>query len=248
VITGRLTDPRDLENMGIEYPQIIMPEKFYIDDSMLIYPSEHPEEVKIQRGPNIGEPPSGTPMPETISGEVTIKVGDKITTDDIVPAGDRMKYRSNIEKYSEFVFELLDPTFYNRAAKIRDAGKHNVIVGGLSYGQGSSREHAAICPMYLGVKAVIAMSYERIHTTNLINFGIIPLTFKKDNDYDSLEQGAEIEIPNIRSIIEKDGTLLVKNKAKGIEFEVDYDLSNREKKILLAGGTLEYIRKSFIKG
>jgi aconitate hydratase len=236
-----MTDPRDLEDMGITYPDIKMPEKFYIDDTMFIYPSEHPEAEEIYRGPNIGDPPKSMPMPETISGEITIKVEDKITTDHIIPAGSKMKYRSNVPKYSEFVFEVVDSTFHDRASKIRDTGKHNIIVGGLSYGQGSSREHAALCPMYLGVRAVIAKSVERIHMANLINFGIIPLTFRNDSDYEGIEQGDEIEIPNIRDIINEGGAILVKNKTKGTEFEVDYSLSDRQKEIILAGGTLAYM-------
>ncbi|KYK35306.1 MAG: aconitate hydratase [Theionarchaea archaeon DG-70-1] len=244
VITGKMTDPRDLENMGINYPEIEMPERFYIDDSMFLYPSEHPETVTIYRGPNIGDPPTSVPLPDTIKGVITIKVGDKITTDHIIPAGSKMKYRSNVPKYSEFVFEIVDPTFHDRAAKIRDSGNHNIIVGGLSYGQGSSREHAALCPMYLGVKAVIAKSLERIHTANLINFGIIPLTFVNDSDYDTLEQGDEIEIPHIRKIIKEGGTLVVKNKTKNTQFEVEYTLSERQKEIVLAGGTLAYMRRT----
>lgn len=241
VITGRMTDPRDLEKMGITYPEITMPERFYMNDSMFIYPPEHPEDIKIYRGPNIGDPPTSTPLPETIEGVITIKVGDKITTDHIIPAGSKMKYRSNVPKYAEFVFEIVDPTFHERATKIRDAGNHNIIVGGISYGQGSSREHAALCPMYLGVKAVIAKSLERIHTANLINFGIVPLTFKNEKDYDTVEQGDTIEIPNMRTIIKKGGTLVVKNTTKGTEFEVDYSLSDRQKEIILAGGTLAYM-------
>jgi aconitate hydratase len=243
VITGKLTDPRDLEIMGIAYPQVRMPTKFYIDDSMFLPPSEHPEEIKIFRGPNIGEPPKSTPLPEAIHGVVTIKVGDKITTDHIIPAGDKMKYRSNVPKYAKYVFEIVDPTFSERAAKIRDAGKQNVIVAGVSYGQGSSREHAALCPMYLGVKAVIAKSLERIHTDNLINFGIVPLTFQRESDYDGIAQGDELEIPNIRQIIQSGGPLIVKNKAKGTEFQVACNLSNRQRATILAGGTLALMGK-----
>lgn len=242
VICGKITDPRDLENMCISYPQIKMPEKFYIDDSMLIYPSEHPYNVEIFRGPNIGEPPTSKPMPDAIDGEITIKVGDKVTTDDIIPAGDKMKYRSNIPRYSQFVFEPIDPTFYSRAVKIRDAGRHNIIVGGLSYGQGSSREHAAICPMYLGVKVVIAKSLERIHASNLVNFGILPLTFKMDSDYDNTGLGDKLEILDVRNIVKQNKALMVKNKTKNTEFDVGYNLSDREKQILLAGGTLEYMK------
>ncbi len=239
VITGEMTDPRDL---GMDYPRVDMPEKFYIDDSMIIPPSKTSEKVQIYRGPNIGEPPSNPPMPADISGVVTIKVGDKVTTDHIIPAGSRMKYRSNVPKYSEFVFEVVDDTFYKRASEYRDAGKHNVIVGGLSYGQGSSREHAALCPMFLGVKAVIAKSFERIHSANLINFGIVPLTFKTEADYDGIEFGDEIQIPNIREVISKEEPLIVKNLTKGKDFEVNYELSERQRNILLAGGMLSYIK------
>jgi len=239
VITGKMTDPRDL---GMDYPQVERPEKFYIDDSMIIPPSDTPEQVHIYRGPNIGEPPSNTPMSASISGIVTIKVGDKITTGHIIPAGSRMKYRSNVPKYSEFVFEIVDDTFYKRAVEYRDKGKHNIIVGGLSYGQGSSREHAALCPMFLGVKAVIAKSFERIHSANLINFGIIPLTFKSESDYDEIDSGDEIEIPNIRELISKNEPLIVENLTKKKDFEVDYELSERQRNILFAGGMLSYIK------
>ena len=154
-ITGKFIDPRDLEKQGIKYPNVKMPEKFIINDDMIIPPSED-RDVEIYRGPNIGDPPKNEPLPESIEGEVTIKVGDEITTDHIIPAGSKMKYRSNVPKYSEFLFEIVDDTFHDRAKKIKEGGKYNIIVSGISYGQGSSREHAALCPMYLGVKAVIA--------------------------------------------------------------------------------------------
>jgi aconitate hydratase len=242
VLTGKFTDPRDLEDMGIEYPDVKMPEKFQIDDSMFIFPEEVKEKVEVYRGPNIGDPPASNPLSETIAGEVTIKVEDKITTDHIIPAGSKMKYRSNVPKYSEFLFEVVDPKFHDRAKKIRDSGKDNIIVGGYSYGQGSSREHAALCPMYMGVKAVIAKSMERIHEANLLNFGIIPLKFINEQDYDKIEQGDELEIPNAKEEIEKDEKVTVKNKTKGVEFKASYNLSDRQKKVLLAGGTLAYMK------
>lgn len=241
VITGKLTDPREL---GIEYPKVEMPERFYIDDSMIIPSSDTPEKIEIYRGPNIGEPPSNPPLPEHISGVVTIKVGDKITTDHIIPAGSRMKYRSNVPKYAEFVFEIVDDTFHKRAVEYREKGKHNIIIGGVSYGQGSSREHAALCPMFLGVKAVIAKSFERIHSANLINFGIIPLTFKSDSDYEGIDGGDELEIPNVRELLSKNEALVVKNRTKGTEFEVTYTLSQRQRDIVLAGGMLPYTTKN----
>jgi aconitate hydratase len=242
VITGKMTDPRDLEKIGIKYPDIKMPKKFLIDDNMFIYPPKDPEKIKIYRGPNIGDPPASDPMVETIKGNVTIKVGDKITTDHIIPAGSKMKYRSNVPKYSEFLFEVIDPTFHDRAKEIQQSGKHNIIIGGESYGQGSSREHAALCPMYLGVKTVIAKSFERIHTANLINFGIIPLTFVKEKDFDSIDQDDELEIPNIRNQIIQAGKIMVKNITKGSEFEAQATLSDRQREIMLAGGTLAYMK------
>ncbi len=238
VLTGQITDPRDLEKMGIAYPQVKLPDKYYIDDGMFIPPAAHAEEVQVLRGPNIGEPPASTPLPDAINGVVTIKVGDKITTDHILPAGDKMKYRSNVPKYAEFVFAALDPQFSARARKIQSEGKQNIIIAGVSYGQGSSREHAALCPMYLGVKAVIAKSLERIHTDNLINFGIIPLTFKNENDYGDLQQGDELEIPNICAVLGSGEPLIVYNRTRGTAFEVEYKLSQRQIDTILAGGTL----------
>ena len=236
-ITGRITDPRDL---GVVYPQVPMPDRFYIDDSMIIKPesTENSSAIEIFRGPNIGVPPANDPFPEMIKGEVTIKVGDKITTDHIGPAGTRMKYRSNIPKYSECFFEPLDGQWSERATNLRDKGKHNIIIAGLSYGQGSSREHAAICTMFLGVKAVIAKSFERIHAANLINFGILPVTFKDDRDYERINQGDSLEITDARKTIEGSEKMLVRNVSNSLTFEVNYNLSERQKKILLAGGAL----------
>jgi aconitate hydratase len=235
VITGHFTDPRDLK---ISYPKVKIPEKFSIDDSMIIRPVKTKKNIEVCCGPNIGALPRNSELSDTICGQVTIKVGDKITTDHIIPAGARMKYRSNIPKYSEFVFENLDATFAKRAQEIQKAGKQNIIVAGLSYGQGSSREHAALCPMYLGVGAVIAKSFERIHAANLINFGILPLTFCNDSDYNKIGQGDELEIIEVRKIIAGNGNLLVKNKTTGASFYVTCALSERQKQIILAGGAL----------
>lgn len=236
-LTGKITDPRDLD---MDCPEVKEPEQFLIDDSMIMPPVKESKE-EIVRGPNIGDPPKNDPLPETINAELTIKVGDETTTDHIIPAGARMKYRSNVPKYSEFLFENVDPEFFNRAKKIQEGGKSNVIVGGLSYGQGSSREHAALCPMYMGVKAVITKSYERIHIANLINFGIIPFTFENESDYDKLDQGDQLVIGNVRDVVAGDGCATVKNETKGSEFTVKAMLTDRQKKILLAGGMLNYI-------
>ena len=162
-----------------------------------------------------------------------------MTTDHIMPAGSRLKYRSNVPKYSEFVFEPLDPGFAARASALRDKGVHNVIVAGLSYGQGSSREHAALCPMYLGVKAVIAKSMERIHAANLVNFGIAPLIFAREQDYDALESGAEIRIPGIRQALQR-GDDEVLAMVAGLRIPLLMNLSGRQREILLAGGLLPF--------
>jgi len=239
VLTGRFTDPRDLH---IAYPDITLPEVFHVDDNMIIRPDQTDTgTVRIIRGPNIGVPPKNAPFPDQINGAVTIKAGDKITTDHIIPAGARMKYRSNIPKYAQYVFEQLDHRFYDRAKKIQNEGLHNIIVAGLSYGQGSSREHAAICPMYLGVKAVIAKSFERIHTANLINFGILPLIFLHEKDYDPIHQEDCLEITDIRKTLKINGEMIVNNRTQGKSFRVTYELSERQKNVLLAGGALNYI-------
>jgi len=235
VITGKFTDPRDLK---MRYPRITLPKKFTIDDSMIMRPDKKKKDVEVIRGPNIGILPRSPELADTLHGPVTIKVGDKITTDHIIPAGARMKYRSNIPKYSEFVFENVDPTFAKRAMSIRQDGKQNMIVAGHSYGQGSSREHAALCPMYLGVRAVIAKSFERIHAANLINFGILPLTFCTESDYDYIDQEDLLEITETKRIIAENGKFMMRNKTKGTAFYVICTLSERQKQIILAGGAL----------
>lgn len=237
-LTGKLTDPRCLD---MNFPRIEMPDHFEIDDSMIIHPLPPKERarIKITRGPNIGEPPVNVPMPAAIKGTVTIKVGDMVTTDHIMPAGSRLKYRSNVPKYSLFVFEPLDKGFAGRASALRDAGIHNIIVAGLSYGQGSSREHAALCPMYLGVKAVIAKSIERIHAANLVNFGIVPFSFANEKDYDVLPAGANITIPDIRVALERGDDEVLAQTAER-EMMLNMSLSKRQRAILLAGGLLPY--------
>ncbi len=239
-ITGKFTDPR---TAGFDYPDISMPTKFLIDDSMFIFPKESDKNVEIARGPNIGTPPVNDKMPEQIKGIVGIKVGDKITTDHIMPAGARLKYRSNVPKYSEFVFEPIDPAFPKRAMEAKKKGLHTVIVAGESYGQGSSREHAALCPMYLGVKAIIAKSVERIHAANLVNFGIISLSFKNMADYDKIAQGDEIEIPDIKKKLQNNEPVMLVNKTKNLQIELTYNLSQRQKDILYEGGLLSYTVK-----
>jgi len=237
-LTGRITDPRDL---SMAVPRIEMPEIFDIDDSMIIPPLTAAEraEQTICRGPNIGEPPMNSPMPEEISGEVTIRVGDLVTTDHIMPAGSRLKYRSNVPKYSEFVFEPLDNSFSARAIALRDKGRHNIIVAGSSYGQGSSREHAALCPMYLGVKAIIAKSIERIHAANLVNFGIAPFSFVQEADWEKLPEKTEITVPSIRRSLEAGKSDFIA-LAGDEKISLKLSLSQRQRDMLLAGGLLPF--------
>jgi aconitate hydratase len=236
-IEGRIVDPR---KAGLKRPSVKMPAKFLLDDNMFIFPKDAAERarVEITRGPNIGAPPSPSPFPQAVAGVVAIKLGDKITTDHIIPAGARMKYRSNVPKYSEFVFETVDAGFAARAKQARDAGKHNVIVGGASYGEGSSREHAAICPMFLGVKIVLAKSFQRIHTDNLINFGILPCTFKNEKDYERIDQGDELVAEGAAAAIAQGRPLVLRNRTKNIDIEVVYNLTGRQTRIVLAGGAL----------
>ncbi|AEV28519.1 aconitate hydratase, putative, Aquifex type [Sphaerochaeta pleomorpha str. Grapes] len=238
-IAGTFVDP--LGNHGIAYPQVSMPEKFIIDDRMFIFPPLDGSQVEIVRGPNIGNPPINTPLAKNLKGVVAIKVGDKITTDHIMPAGARLKYRSNIPEYSKYVFEPVDPLFPARAAKNRDAGVGNVIVAGASYGQGSSREHAAICPMFLGVKAVVAISIERIHQNNLCNFGIVPLTFKDEKDYLRISEGDELVIDDIVSQIST-GTVVLTDKTANLAFSLDCHCTEDQKEMLLAGGLLNVLK------
>ena len=236
-LTGKITDPSRLF-AAIEYREIPSPERFIIDDSMVLDPPDDKTGTEIYRGPNIGAPPSNEPCAETIKGVITLKVGDKITTDHIMPAGSRLKYRSNIPKYAEYVFEGEDSQFSSRALKYRDKGIHNIIVAGESYGQGSSREHAAICPMYLGVKLVVAKSIERIHRANLINFGIVPAIFSNPQDYASLEKDDEIVIEGIRNALSDNRAIKLVNLTRGKTVELRVELTPREKEMILAGGLI----------
>ena len=241
ILQGKVVDPATVTD--IKYPRVKMPKTYKVDDGMLIRPSIDPASVTIVRGPNIGEPPRNAPLPGSINGVATLKVGDKITTDHIMPAGSRLKYRSNVPAYSQYVFEPNDPEFPKRAALLRDAGKHNIIVGGESYGQGSSREHAALCPMYLGVKAVLAKSIERIHAANLINFGIIPLLFENAGDYESIMQGDELTVTGIREALQGGvERIVIRDVTKGCDVPAKIILTARQRAIILAGGLLNFTK------
>ena len=245
-LTGVITDPRTLADI----PAVPAPERYTVDDALFLFRETAGQGVPntpIVRGPNIGAVPSGQPLPAKLDGIAAIKVGDKITTDHIMPAGARLKYRSNVPAYAKFVFEDVDSTFYDRTSANRDAGHHNVIIAGESYGQGSSREHAALCPMYLGVKAVIAKSIERIHCANLINFGIIPFVFDDPSAYDTIAENDQIVIDDLHAVINgTKGQATIRNLTKGSSFTATVALSDRQKTLLLHGGLLAAVAKGAI--
>jgi aconitate hydratase len=234
-LTGRMTDPRDL---GLKYPKIKDPARVVIDDSMILPPAKDPTAVEVFRGPNIVGPQPMDALPDRLAGPVALAVGDKITTDHIMPAGALAVYRSNVPKYAQYVFHRVDSSFAQRCVATRDAGKANFIVAGESYGQGSSREHAALCPRFLGVRAVIAKTIERIHTANLVNFGILPLVFADPADAAKVRQGDALELTDLVAAVAESDTFSVRNATNGATFEVVLKVSPRERTILLAGGVL----------
>ena len=237
-VTGRLTSP---ERLGMPCPKIREPEAYRTDDGMFIFPDAGLKKTPVFRGPNIGEPPRSEKMTRDLSGRVMIKLGNSITTDHITPAGARLKYRSNVPKYSEFVFEKVDPSFSRRCLENKKKGVHNVIVAGESYGQGSSREHASMCPMYLGVKAVVARSFERIHTANLVNFGVLPLVFRNPADYDGIEPDDGLGAENWREAVARGEPVLLRNERSGKTIECACALSEKQTAVMLAGGLLNHI-------
>lgn len=242
-LTGVLTDPRTLGDM----PEIKVPEHFEINDNMVVPPVDEADmdSVEVLRGPNIKPYPETAPLVESIECQVSLKVGDNITTDHIMPAGAKiLPLRSNIPAISQHCFTVCDEDFPRRA---KNMGK-SIIVGGSNYGQGSSREHAALAPLYLGIKAVLVKSFARIHRANLINAGILPLTFVNEDDYEKINQGDEIVLGNVREDIKADKTqLTVVNKTTGAEIPVLCELTGRTKDIILAGGLLDYTREQLSK-
>jgi len=241
-LKGLITDPRDL---GKRPPRVVLPKTFLIDDSMILPPSPQPEQVVIERGPNIKPLPTRGPLEDSIEGNVLLKLGDHITTDHILPAGARvLPLRSNIPAISEHLFERVDSGFVKRAKTLGGG----LIIGGENYGQGSSREHAALAPMFLGIRAILAKSYARIHRSNLINFGILPLTFMDEKDYESTQQGDQLRIDGIREHLKVNRSLTVQNLTQKRAFEVLHGLNQREIEILLAGGLLNYTRHHSLSG
>ena len=239
-LTGVLTDPRTLGEM----PDFQLPKTFTVNDNMIELPAPESEmdKVEILRGPNIKPFPQTSPLADSIDVPCSLKVGDNITTDHIMPAGAKiLPLRSNIPAISEHCFTVCDPAFPTRA---KELGK-SIIVGGANYGQGSSREHAALAPLYLGVKAVLVKSFARIHRANLINAGILPLTFANEADYDKIDQGDELELAKVRKAIDAgESQLTLRDKTKGIDIPVLCELSGRTKDIVLAGGLLDYTREA----
>jgi aconitate hydratase len=235
-LTGKTTDPREIMTESITAG---LPDKYIIDDSMIIPPADDPDDVEIERGPNIKPFPVKRPLDDSLKSHVVLKVGDNITTDDIMPAGAKiLPLRSNIPAISEHVFSKLDVSFPSRA---KSAGS-SVVLGGTNYGQGSSREHAALAPMYLGVKVVLAKSFARIHKDNLINFGILPLEIP-DDVYDSLEQDSGIEFPHLAGDVRETPAVSFVDVKSGKTHSAEHGLTQRQRDILLAGGLLNYVRQ-----
>ena len=235
-LTGFITDPRTLGEM----PDITMPESFTVDDSAILPPAPPENDVEVLRGPNIKEFPQSKPFANRLEASLVLKVGDNITTDHIMPAGAKiLPYRSNIPYLSRFCFRVCDESFPERAKAAGDG----IILGGSNYGQGSSREHAALVPMYLGIRCVIAKSFARIHVANLINAGILPLTLDHEADFDRISQGDRLEIQDIRAGMAA-GKLTLLDKTAGISVKLNCDLTQRQQEILLAGGLLNYTKEN----
>jgi aconitate hydratase len=238
-LAGVITDPRTLH---MEYPKIKELDKPVINTAMLAPPAEESEHVELEKGPNIQPLPPFHPFPDTVEGPVLLKLGDDISTDEIMPAGEQvLPYRSNIPEISKFVFARMAKTFYQRAMQHLLSGC--LIVGGRNYGQGSSREHAAIAPRYLGLQAVIAKSFARIHRQNLINFGILPLTFADPNDWEKIDQDDVLSLPDIRAAIQQEIQVKVINKTKGETYIAEHALTGRQVEMILSGSLLNLMRK-----
>jgi aconitate hydratase len=238
-ITGKITDPR---TMDMPYPVIEEPERIEINTQMLQQPESESVSVTLEKGPNIKPLPPFEEMADSFSGTVLLKVGDDISTDEIMPAGSRvLPFRSNIPEISKFVFYTVDETFYDRAMKVKDFG--SIIIGGKNYGQGSSREHAALAPRYLGVKAVVAKNFARIHHQNLANFGILPLEFLHPEDWETIDQDDVLTISNTRKAIGDAGHIEVMNKTKSEKYEMKHSLTDRQIEMILAGSLINIVRR-----
>jgi len=235
-ITGYLTDPSEYLKDEIK---VALPEKFDVNDNLIVPPPQDGSNVEVVRGPNIAPFPVNVPLPEKVSGKVLIKLGDNITTDHIMPSNAYLlPYRSNIPYLSNYCLTPCDENFPKKA-KENGGG---FILGGSNYGQGSSREHAALVPLYLGIKGVLAKSFARIHMANLINSGILPLTFINEQDYDKIDVDDELLIDEAKSQVDK-GEVIIKNLTKGEEYKLALPLTQRQKEIIKEGGLLNYTRR-----
>ncbi|TDI83830.1 MAG: aconitate hydratase [Chloroflexi bacterium] len=238
-LTGVITDPRSLD---IEYPRFVEPDEITLNTTMLVPPAKLGEQNELEKGPNIKPLPEFDALPDAIEGHVLMLVGDDISTDVIMPAGTKvLPYRSNIPEISRFVFSQIDETYYERAMKQRETG--SFVVGGENYGQGSSREHAAIAPRYLGLRAVIVKSFARIHWQNLINFGILPLTFENPDDWERIDRDDVLSIVDVRETIQRGRRLEVINKTKDHTYLAEHSMSERQVKIMLAGSLINAVRE-----
>jgi aconitate hydratase len=238
-LTGVITDPRTL---GMAYPRFQEPHQIRINTEMLIAPAADSEDIELEKGPNIKPLPSFDPLPPTLRGPVLLKMGDDISTDEIMPAGARvLPFRSNIPEISKFAFSVVDETFYNRALPFQKTGCF--VVGGENYGQGSSREHAALAPRFLGLQAVIAKSFARIHRQNLINFGILALTFSNPSDWEKIDRDDELEIPEVRRAIQDGTPVKVINKTKNQVYQTEHSMSPRQIEMILEGSLINVVRK-----
>ncbi|MGZ4800756.1 MAG: aconitase family protein, partial [Acidimicrobiia bacterium] len=238
-LTGVITDPRDLE---MPYPRYQAPTRSYVNTAMLVAPPRDGRLTQLVKGPNIASLPDFEELPETIAGPVLLKMGDNVSTDEILPAGaEVLPLRSNIPAISRFAFSRIDETYHDRALVIREAGGH-VVVGGANYGQGSSREHAAIAPRYLGLHAVIAKGFARIHAQNLVNFGVLPISFLDPADYDRMDQGDEIVIPHAAEQIRAGSDVVVENRTKGETYRCTHKLSSRQVDLVAAGSLISFLR------
>jgi aconitate hydratase len=248
-LTGRITDPRELEDLyDMKYPRWQPPEKTIINTDMLVEPPEDGSGVELIKGPNISTLPDFEPLPNEIEAPVLIKVGDDLSTDEIMPAGQRvLPYRSNIEKISEFVFYQTDADFYRKAMELKEKSGH-IIVGGDNYGQGSSREHAAIAPRYLGLRAVIVKSFARIHWQNLANFGVLALEFADAADYDRIEVEDVVALRNLHEALhDAAAKITVENRTKNESYELVHRLSPRQRDMVLAGGLIPVLKERLQK-
>jgi aconitate hydratase len=240
-LTGVITDPRSLD---IPYPRVLQSERPRLITDAIVppLPPERAAAEELRRGPNIRSLPELDPLPERLEIPVLLTVGDDISTDEIMPAGARvLPFRSNIPKISEFCFDIVDSSYPKRALEVRDRGGH-AIVAGRNYGQGSSREHAALAPRYLGLRAVIAISFARIHWQNLANFGLVPLTFEDPRDLERIDQGDVLVLEGLRQRLAEGGSIAVENRSKGFGFTVRHTLSGRQVEMILVGGLIPLLR------